>query len=308
MSNSFPNNNTFCNDHTNIQKVTLVQDSNAKVVTLDHTYGKGLKQFVDRAYDFNVKQQRPFCYLDYRNLSHVNFRRIIRKLGDNIERVGNGRPKFYKLKGIKLPGDTRKITLEPMRVQTQQFVKLLSTLKEQPPKIHDIKVRIDNTELHNILLQKGSTPDRHNHSLKVNFETIDNNITTKVLIYPKTIQVDIGCTYRPIIWNDKTTWYLHEHLSKLSYFLTGLSGVILPAVNDWVITHYHFGKDGIEAYNGQNFHYTIEDVNTGLIRFYSKLMKNSERFPRLEQIQTPRNSLEDEMKKAIFASGGRLDD
>jgi len=301
MSNSFTNNNSFSNDHTNKQKVTLSLISHAKTVTHGNTYGKGVKQFVDRAYDINVKEQRAFCYVDYPNLTHTNFRRIIRKLGDNIERVGKGRPQFYKLKGIKLSGDSRKITLEPMRVQTQQFVKLLSTLKEQPPKIHDIKVRIDNTELHNILLQKGSTPDRHNHSIKVNFETIDNNITTKVLIYPKTIQVDIGCTYKPLIFNDKTTWFLHEHLSKLSYFLSGLSGVILPAVNDWVITHYHFGKDGTEAYNGQNFQYTIEDVNTGLIRFYSKLMKNGERILRLEQIQTPHNSIEEEMKRAMFA-------
>ena len=84
-------------------------------------------------------------------------------------------------------------------------------------------------------------------------------------------------------------------------FLTGLSGVILPTVNNWIITHWHFGKDGTTAYNGQNFHYTIEDVNTGLIRFYSKLMKSGERIPRLEQIQTPQNSLADEMKRAMFS-------
>ena len=301
MSNSFSNNNTLCNDHTRTQKVTLVPNSNTKAVTLGHTNSKSLKQFVDRAYDINVKEQKPICYQDYPNLTHTNFRRIIRKLDKNIERVGNSRPQFYKLRGIKLPGDTRKITLEPMRVQTQEFVNLLSTLKEQPPKIHDIKVRIDNTELHEILLQKGYSKDRHNHSIKVNFEVFDNNIITKVLIYPKTIQVDIGCTYKPLIFNDKTTWFLHEHLSKLSFFLSGLSGVILPAVNDWVITHYHFGKDGTEAYNGQNFQYTIEDVNTGLIRFYSKLMKNGERILRLEHIQTPHNSIEEEMKRAMFA-------
>ena len=289
--------------HTNTQKVTLTQNSNAKAVTLDHTYSKSLQQFIDRAYTINVDGHNPFCVTDYPNLSKCNFRRIIRRLGDNIERVGNGRPQFYKLRGIKLPGDTRKVTLEPMRVQEEDFVRLLSTLKEQPAKIHDIKIRIDSSELHGALLDKGYSKNEHNHSIKVNFEGVDNNVTTKILIYPNTIQVDIGCTYRPLIYNIDTVWYLHEHLSKVSYHLTGLSGVVLPTVNNWVITHWHFNKDGTTAYNGQNFQHTIEDVNTGLIRFYSKLMENGERIPRLEEIQTPQNSLDDEMKRAMFSEG-----
>jgi len=140
--------------HTNTQEVTLTQNSNAKDVTHDHTYSRSLQQFVDRAHDINVKEHNSFCIIDYPNLTHTNFRRIIRKLGNNIERVGNGRPQFYKLRGIKLPGDTRKVTLEPMRVQEEEFVRLLTTLKEQPVKIHDIKIRIDNSELHTRLLQK----------------------------------------------------------------------------------------------------------------------------------------------------------
>ena len=296
---SFTNRNSF--GHTNTQEVTLTQDSNTKPVTLGHTFSRSLQQFVDRAYDINVKEQRPFCIVDYPNLTHVNFRRIIRKLGDNIERVGKGRPQFYKLRGIKLPGDTRKITLEPMRVQEEEFEKILATLKNQPPMIHDIKIRIDNSELHTRLLEKGCSKDKNNHSIKINFEGIDNNVITKILVYPKTIQVDISCTYRPLIYNIDTVWYLHEHLAKVSYHLTGLSGIVLTTVNNWIITHWHFNKDGTTAYNGQNFHYTIEDVNTGLIRFYSKLMKNDERIPRLEQIQTPQNSLEDEMKRAMFS-------
>ena len=291
--------NTFSNDHTNNQKVTLTQNSHTKAVTHDHTYSKSLKQFTDRAYDFNVKEGKAWCYLDYPNLTQANFRRIVCKLGDNVIRVGNGRPKFYKLKGIKLPGDSRKITLEPMRVQEEDFVKLLATLKDQPAKIHDIKIRIDNSELHEMLLQKGYSKDTHNHSIKVNFDTIDNNVVTKILIYPKTIQVDIGCTYRPLIYDIKTIWYLHEHLSKISYHLTGLSGVILPTVDNWIITHYHFNKDGSEAYNGQNFHYTVENVNTGFIRFYSKLMKDGEPIARLEEARSPQISLKGEMKRVI---------
>jgi len=190
-----------------------------------------------------------------------------------------------------------------MRVQEQDFVKLLTTLNDQPAKIHNIKIRIDDSELHKALLLKGCSKDTHNHSIKINFESIDNNITSKVLIYPNTIQIDLGCTYKPLVYDIKTIWYLHEHLSKISYHLTGLSGVILPTVDNWVITHWHFNKDGSESFNGQSFHYTVEDVNTGLIRFYSKLMKNGESIPRLEQIQTPQTPLREEMKRAMFSEG-----
>ena len=289
--------------HTNTPKLTLTQNTNAKTITEGHTFTRGQQQVVDKAYTINVDGHRPFCVADYPLLSSTNFRRIIHELGDNIERVGNSRPQFYKLKGIKLPGDTRKVTLEPMGVQEEEFQKILAKLKDQPPAIHDVKIRIDNSELHSALLNKRYSKNKHNHSIKVNFEGFDNNTTTKILVYPNTIQVDIGCTYKPLVYNIKTIWYLHEHLSKISYHLTGLSGVILPSVDNWIITHYHYGKDGLEAINGQSFHHTIEDVNTGLIRFYSKLMKNGERIPRLEQIQTPQNSLSDEMKVAMFSEG-----
>jgi len=160
---------------------------------------------------------------------------------------------------------------------------------------------ITNSELHTALLDKGLTKDYHNHSIKINFDSTDSNVTTKILVYPNTIQIDLGCTYKPLIYDPKSIWYLHEHLAKISYHLTGLSGVLLPTVDTWIITHWHFNKDGTESFNGQNFHHTIDDVNTGLIRFYSKTMEDGTIIPRLEQIQTPHNSLEEEMKRAMFS-------
>jgi len=298
---SFQSNKTFTKDHTIPNKFTPASKIHAKALTLDHTIHGVAKTFAEKAYNINVTEQRPFSYLDYPQLSKCNFRQIIRKLGDKIERVGNSRPQFYKLKGIKLPGDTRNITLEGMRVSNSDFLKLLSSVKDQPPMIHDIKIKIANSELHTALLDKGVSKDYHNHSIKINFDSTDSNITTKILVYPNTIQIDLGCTYKPLIYDSKSIWYLHEHLSKISYHLTGLSGVLLPTVDTWIITHWHFNKDGSEAFNGQNFHHTIEDVNTGLFRFYSKTMEDGTVIPRLEQIQTPHNSLEEEMKRAMFS-------
>jgi len=183
LMDSFANTKAFTNDNTIPQKITLTPDSNAKRVTLVNTFSKSQRSFIEKAYDINVEEQRPFCLLDYPLLSHGNFRIIIHKLGNNIERVGSSRPQFYKLKGIKLPGDTRKVTLDPTRVTDQDLIELLHGLKDQPPKIHDIKIKIENSELHASLLDKGLTKDSHNHSIKVNCPVFDANITTKILVY-----------------------------------------------------------------------------------------------------------------------------
>jgi len=286
------------------QKETLVSKSNGLEVTPSNSLPKSLMQFVETAHEINTKYQKPFCYKDFPNLKESNFRKIIFKLSHEpyniIERVGKGNPQFYKLRGLKLAGDSHKVTVEGMGVGVDSLINLLSKIKEQPLKIHDIKVKISNNELHDALVCKGSSVNEKNHSIKINFESFDNNVTTKILVYPNTVQIDIGCTYKPLIYDISTVWFLHEHLSKISYHLSWLSGVFLPSVDSWIITHWHFGKDGAEAFNGQNFHYTINDVNTGLIRFYSKSYPDGTAKPRLEQIQTPHTTLRDEMKKAMF--------
>jgi len=286
--------NSFTNDHTKAHKITLALKTHTKRITLDHTIGS----FLTQARTINEVQRTAFSYKQFPQLSHDNFRRIIHNLGDKVERYGKGRPQFYKLTGIKLPGDSHRITLGGTGVQND-YIKLLESLKDQPPKIHDIKIKVINSEVHEMLVQKGCSVDSRNHSIKVNYESIDNNITTKILVYPNTIQIDIGCTYNPLVYNTQTFWFLHEHLAKISYHLTGICGAILPPVNEWIITHYHYGKDGTQSYNGQTFQRTIEDVGNGLIRFYSKLMKDGKTIVRLEQAQSPQCSIEEKMEELI---------
>jgi len=186
----------------------------------------------------------------------------------------------------------------------QKYYDLLSMLKQQTPMIHDIKIKIETDQLHESLVSKGLTVHENNHSIKINFDSDDNNIVTKILVYPNTVQIDIGCIYKPLVYDSKTIWYLHEHLSKISYHLSLISGVILPSVEQWIVTHQHMNKDGL-SFNGQAFHFTVEEVNTGLIRFYSKKMPDGTQIPRLEQIQTPQNSIEDEMKRAMFLGASK---
>jgi len=277
LSNSFTVNNSFCHGLS---------------VTDCHTNGV-LGKFMAKAKGINTKKKEPFCVLDYPELSKDYFRQIIHRLGDSVVKVGRSKPSFYKVKGVKLPGENKVVTLEPTGVDSERIQSMLRSVSEQPPCIHDIKIKIDCA-----IPIPHVTKDKNNSSIVVNYDT-NPDIDTKVLIYPLSAQVDLGCSYKPLIYNVDTIWNLHEHLSKLSSHLTTLSGKLLPAVNDWTFTHYHFNKDGSEEVNGKNFHWKVGDVNTGLITFYSKLMENGKRIPRLEEIRTPQRTFKEEMINAM---------
>ncbi|QMU53784.1 MAG: hypothetical protein GKS07_01970 [Nitrosopumilus sp.] len=259
---------------------------------------KQVKIFYDKALAINTVEQRPFSCSDYPNLSGENYRQYIQKLRPVLEKTHNSRPAFYKIKGVYLSGDSHKITVSPTG-DAADLIAILKSLKSQPAKIHDIKIKI-NACIHEGLIQKGCTPHEQNNSILVkNLPVTDNNMTLKALVYPKIIQIDVGCSYKPIVYDVKSLLYLCEILAQASMSLMHLSGCTLPPVNEWMITHYHLNKDGNYAINGQTFHFTVGDVSTGLIRYYSKSMPDGTLIPRVEQITTPSTSLFEEMKNVI---------
>jgi hypothetical protein len=266
--------------------------------TLDpNALPKRQKWFYERAKRI-CEEGTPFCSNDFKPMKESTFRYYILQLRPLLEVVISGRPAFYKIKGIELSGDSHKLTKKDMG--GGQFFALLDSLKLKDPAIHDISFKIVNSDLHAHLLKSGTTVDPSNNSFRVNCPQPDNNIQTKVRVYPESIVVYLGCTYKPLTYDFGSLLYLHEYLSKISYHLSSLgNGVLLPPVSAWICTKYHFGKDGSREYSGATFHFTVNDVIGGMIRFYSKKMKNGELIPRLEQNRSPHRSLEDEMKHAI---------
>lgn len=301
MNNNNSKGLTLSNDcNASSQIVTDCSKSNGSVTDRCNALPNGLKQFLKRSKSINEIERRPFSYIDFKNISKGNFRQIIRRLGNLIEVVHKGRPTFYKVKGIELPLDSHRVTQRPMGV-AQNLIDILQTLKDQPAKIHDIKVKFSSNNLHSILVSKGITVNNSNSSVLVNVPYTDNNVILKALIYPDTIQIDIGCTYKPLVYDYSGILYLTQVLSFCSFYLGELTSfeAHIPNVSDWIITHYHFNKDGSQQLNGQSFHHTWEDVSSGLIRYYSKTMKDGSTIPRIEQIQTPDKTLNEIMIEVI---------
>jgi len=258
---------------------------------------KSVEKFLRRCKKFNEDQREPFCFLDFPELSHSNFRQKIKRGRPFIEVVTKGHPTFYKVKGAKLPLDPSRLTLEPMGV-SPKLMEILESLKDQPPMIHDIKIGVQ-AKIHEMLVKKGCSVHPKNHGIVINeIPSFDNNLTIKILVYPNSLQIDIGCSARPLVYDIGSLLLLHEHLARVSFYLTQLTGVLLEPVKDWVISQYHFNKDGSFGADKRDFLLTVEEVSSGLIRFYSKNI-NGKEIARLEQIRSPQRTIPEEMLKIM---------
>lgn len=256
-------------------------------------------KFLKKALKINVERRIPFCYNNFPELTRENFRQLIRRVKDCLELVSDSKPRYWKIKGIRVPGEREFVTLRPTGVGNN-FLELLFGIDEQPAKIHDVKIMFDS-DLHQFLDDGKFPMNTHNKCRIIKLDSPDPNTTLKVLVYPKTVQVDIGCTYMPIVWDLSGLIHLISVLGELRCRLTMLSNsqASIPATSSWMVTHFHFGKDGLQSLSSKSFHYTWEDVAGGLVRFYSKTLPNGKNIPRVEQIQTRKISLKEIVSKMV---------
>jgi len=243
-----------------------------------------MQKFLDDARKFNISQQRPFCYKDFA-ISHSTFRKNIHHLGDCIETVICSKPCFYKVRGVKLPGDIRKVTFRPTG-GIAPLNEILESLRDQPPMIHDIKIKI-STNIHSTLVAKGCTVSKSNKGILMSVPVSSNNIVAKVSVYPHTTQIDIACSFKPITYDVESMIELLGILKEVSLYITQLSGISLPPVGQWIITHYHFNKDGSVEANGSSFHISVTDTVAGFVRLYTKKLPNNKTITRLEKTVLP---------------------
>ena len=302
---NFTNKNSFANNNANTQSLTLIAKTNAKL-TLDtnanHNHlTKSQKHFYDRAESICKIEQRLFCCEDF-TLSKSNFRQKILELKPYIEKVVDGRPSFYKIKGVDIPGDLHSITLKPTGVDTSQLEKILLNCKNSPPCIHDLRFRIESN-LHEKLLQKRLTPNKHNNSILITNDLIpspDSTLDIKLIVYPKHIQLIVACSTKPIIYNHSSMqdliFNLGRYIEHLRSFVNDL--FVIQPISKWITTAYHLNRDGGFELHDSNFHYYFEDVSNMLTRIYSKHLGGKIKC-RVERTLTVNKPLEELAKDAL---------
>lgn len=285
-------------NNANTSLVTLKSKSNANCNAIDNAnLSKSLNQFKEDATNFCKIQQRPFCFKDF-NYTPGNFRQKIRLLKDYIVPVIKGRPSFYKVRGIELPLESKSVTLNPMGLCKIQSI--LEDCRDQPPMIHDIRFKIESN-LHEKLIKKGLTPNINNHSITLNnIPTPDSSLNFKILSYPKHIQLVVGCSLKPIIYDSagiqNLIFNLGQYISNLKLFVNDTFSI--QPISKWMVTHTHLNKDGSLELSGQSFHYCFEDYTGALYRIYSKEFPDGTR-ARVEKIETEKISIEQMAKEVI---------
>lgn len=265
----------------------------------EHGITKKQKQFLDKAKSINVINRRPFSCGDFPELSDSYFRQMIYHLKKYVETYVKSNPCYYRVKSVKLDKKDRIVTDHPTG---EKLIWILNQLREQPAAIHDIKIKF-NSNLYDTISKIPSLKiNPNNKGIFLPCE-LTPEYNTNLSIYPTVIQVDISCTFNPLVYDNQGAISLIILLTNLQNFLISLGKgqVEIPDFRQWLITHYHFGRDGKEEWNGELFHITIADAFDGMTRYYSKTMPNGKKIPRVEQIRTSKTKVSDELEK-MFSS------
>lgn len=255
---------------------------------------KKQKEFLKKGMWINVVRWRGFSSSDFPEITPNNFRQRVYRLKEYIEVYVKSSVGYYRIKGVPL-GSSEIVTEYPMG---DKMLWMLQTIKEQPVAIHNIKIKFESN-LYIFLPQNPPIKiDSINKGALLHFELIPN-YRTKIAIYPKTTQIDIACTYNPVLYNIQGAFLLNSLLTLVHQQLMelGKHQADIPNFYDWIITHYHFGRDGQEEWNGESFHITIRDALNQLVRYYSKEMKNKKRYGRVETVKSPKIKISEELEK-----------
>ena len=168
------------------------------------------------------------------------------------------------------------------------LIKYIQDADSQISAIHDIKIKI-NSNLHKFLLESGQIKNQKNKGIKFIIPTQNANITVNALVYPKTIQIDIGCSYEVFTNNEYGKKQFALLLNLICTKLCECSDhkATIPETSQWILTHYHYGRDGHLEYNGEKFHITARNALGEFVRTYSKKMLDGNTIVRIEKIKTP---------------------
>jgi hypothetical protein len=184
----------------------------------------------------------------------------------------------------------------------QDIDSILENLKEQPPAIHDLKLKFNAENLYEILNNGTRNVNPRNKGIILDSLLCGSSLA-KISVYPKSVHIDLGCTFVPYSYSYRGGVELRKTLEEIRKYLAEQiqNRAKLPPVGEWNITQYHFGKDGKEELSGYSFMHTWEEIEGGMKRFYSKHMPDGRVIPRLEQIRTPNHTIDEETELMIMS-------
>ena len=287
---------------------------NTFVTNCIHTLQRGItdkeKEFIKLAYRINTISGIPFSYVDFLHIvNDVYFRQIIHNLKPIIIMKHKGRPSYYCLKGIYLDEKlTEEYTVLPVEQRLfATFDILLSTIKHQPPAIHDIRIKTTTCELYEELIRLGHKPNKQNKIITLSLGDLTPFIDTKVSVHSTgTLVVILGCTYHPIPYSSKGFTTLISHLGSVRTFLELTCNRIFQVepIMNWKFKLFDFNKDSLR-YDFPSNDYSVHAVFDH-IQVYNKKMLDGSTVIRAEKQIVPNTTICEEVDKIEFRRASEL--
>ena len=211
-------------------------------------YTKTQQKFLKEA----IAKGDIFCWKDF-DMTNDNFRQKIFELKDIIECVIPSNPSYYRIKGMPYNNKVLDhITLGGMGVG-KKMQKILESVSKQPPAIHDIKLKFECPKVYDYLIKFGWKHNPSNKGIVFSRIEVNDHTSLNFTVYPKTVVIDLACTYKPIIYDPRGALQLVQILERVRYALT-IDTKNLVEISDpleWIITQYHFNQDSTASHYSQ---------------------------------------------------------
>ena len=253
------------------------------------------RKFLQQCLSKNLILKLPFCYCDFPDMTPNHFRQMVHRLKKFIKVTHQGRPTYYKIIGVPCVKNLPYVTEEP--TGPSMMYDVLESLEIEQLKIHDVKLSA-NSNLHDYLKLSNLTPNKNNKGYKLKYDLAPDTFA-KIMVYPKSLQLDIACSNKPLVYDI-------SGILRLTYLLGVLCGmlrnhsphVLISPLDEWGVLHYHIGKDGSSEFSGDSFHMTFNEFSSDMVRLYVKKFPDGKRV-RLEKIETPKISLGEQIEKIL---------
>lgn len=256
---------------------------------------KKMKKFLKKCYDINVISGRPFDFMDFKPLKVDTVRKRVNRLKPFIEPVIRSNHTNHKLRGFSLPRYVTKNSrgVIPNTVDPE-FDRMLSEIKRQPLKMHDLRLEAKIAELYENLEEfTDFVPNSKNKAFTIDLSS-GERFDVKVNVYRNgKMQIMVGCTQNPLGYD---LWGFLELVRLLGYACCRLKGITERnfqhnPIPDWIVQYLHINQDGLEI-NGKHFSYSINDLANHSV-FYLKKFGDSQWKPRFEKHERPNKSIQE---------------
>jgi hypothetical protein len=251
------------------------------------------------------EKHRPFSYRDFISfevngknygMKHGTFRNkasILKRCG-KLELLCNSALGFYTLKGHTVPKPMTSYRAGVTAYNNPLFDFILG-LPYGNNSIHNVRLSFKVNRLWPYFSDSNYAINGNSKDIRIGAWRVDDLFIRVVVHKSDTVTVNIGCSYQPIVVDISGIIILSNALTRveerISSIIKNANDFMIPHINTWIVTMWHFGRDSIAECGKSDFHMAWKDAENVLIRAYSKIARDGKNRARIERQEYPNKTV-----------------